>query len=142
MIAVAVLLGGCTQNHGHIGRLFGSWYLYAMTCNGAEEDIAVYGDTFWSFQSNLIMMTTESEHYQVHKSYGTWTETDDALILDFSYTYEDTSADNAYNPPVWIGLPKAADIVLEYMVKSNKDMSLRYVDAEGNIYEYFLRKTY
>lgn len=137
---IALLAASCTQNHGNIGRLFGSWYLYAMTCDGENIDISAYGDTFWSFQNNLIMMTTETDYYTVEKSYGTWIDTDDALILDFSYTND---ADiNAYAPPVWTGLPKASDVVLQYLEKADKTMSLRYTDAEGTIFEYFLRKTY
>ena len=132
----------CTQNHGYIGRLFGSWYLYEMTCDGEAVDIAQYGDAFWSFQSNLIVITIEYDHHCVSKSYGTWTETDGNLILDFSYTYEHGSLEDAYEPPVWMGLVKKPDNVLHYLEKSGKSMLLRFTDADGKVFEYYFRKTY
>lgn len=142
MVMLVLVLSSCTQNHGNIGRLFGSWHLYAMTEDGTTVDIESHGDTFWSFQSSLIMVTTEYDHYTVEKSYGTWMETDDALILDFGYSYDDPNSVQAYDPPIWMGLPKASDIVLTYLEKSDKAMSLRYVDTDGKTFEYFLRKTY
>lgn len=137
-----LLLSACTQNHGYIGRLFGSWYLYEMTCDGATVDIAQHGDTFWSFQSELIMVSTEYDMYTQQKTYGTWNETDDKLILNFSYTYDAGGSVSAYDPPAWLGFPKADNIVLLYLEKNKKSMSFRYTDADGKVYEYFLRKTF
>ncbi len=142
ILILALTATACTQNHGHIGRLFGSWYLYEMTCDGEAVDISTYGDAFWSFQSNLIMITIEEDYHSVYKTYGTWIENDDNLILDFSYTYENGDMQSAYDPPEWMGLPKEADIMLKYIEKTNKSMVLRYVDNEGKVFGYFLRKTY
>lgn len=141
-LVLVLVSTACTQNHGHIGRLFGSWYLYEMTCDGEHLDIAKYGDAFWSFQSNLIMITIEEDYYSVGKTYGTWAESGDNLILDFSYTYDKEWTVGAYDPPEWMGLPKDAGIVLHYLEKSGKAMALRYTDADGKVFEYYFRKTY
>lgn len=143
LIVTAVLLAGCTQNHGYIGRLFGSWTLYAMTENGENVDISVHGDTFWSFQSDVIMMTRVFDHGTHEKRFGTWTETDNELILNFNHKYEGTpSGTGAYAPFEWLGMPGTDNIVLHYIEKERQRMAFDYTAPDGTEYQYFLKKTY
>lgn len=144
ILLISLLLAvGCTQNHGYIGRLFGSWYLYEMTENGDVVDIAIYGETFWSFQRNLVEMNVASPYGDGNKHYGSFTETDTELIFNFNHKYGDNAPGTAgYGPPTWMGLPGTDNVVLTYIIKENKRMALSYTNAEGTVYEYYLRKTY
>lgn len=135
---------GCTQNHGHIGRLFGTWYLYAMSCNGSDVDITEHGDMFWSFQSDIIMLTQTYDHGTVDKQYGTFIETDNTLILDFNHSFSSTDGVGAgtYTPPAWLGLPAEDGIVLQYLENNSNSMTLKYNAVSGEEYVYYFKRTH
>lgn len=140
---LALLCTGCTQNHGHIGRLFGTWFLYEMTADGNPVDISEHGDAFWSFQGSMIMISTVGDHYSIDKNYGTWVETDTELILDFNHSYEGRPpGTGGYGPPEWLMLPGTDNVVLHYLVKEKNRMALRYNADDGVVYEYFFKKTH
>lgn len=143
LLLTLLLTTACTQNHGYIGRLFGSWYLYEMTENGESVDITVYGDTFWSFQSKMIMISVVDAYMGTVKHYGTFEESDNEIILNFNHVHDGIQpGTGGYGPPTWMGLPGSDNVALTYVIKENTRMALRYTDAEGTVYEYYLRKTY
>ena len=143
----AVMAGifcGCLQNHGYIGRLFGSWVLCEMTVNGEDYDSSQYGDLFWSFQSNIIMMTTVFDHGTANRAFGTWTESDDDLILNLGHKYDGIAqpGTGAYGPPSWLGLPGSDNVVLHYQVKEKNKMSFDYTSPDGTRYFYAFKRTH
>lgn len=139
-VAMVGMLTGCLQNHGYIGRLFGSWTLYEMTVDGQEYDISQHGDLFWSFQSNLITITLVFDHGTVGKGVGTWIETDETLILNLNYKYDNGTGH--YEPLSWLGIPDSDNVVLNYIVKERNKMSFSYTSPDGTSYYYSLKRTH
>lgn len=143
LAVMALLCGGCTQNHGHIGRLFGTWFLYEYTADGEPLSPPNPAETFWSFQSDIIMMTVVEADGYFSKHFGTWVETDNELILNYYHkTDADAPGTGGYGIPSWLGLPSTDNVVLKYIEKEQNRMAFRYDAADGTVYEYFLKRTH
>ncbi|MDE6196979.1 MAG: lipocalin-like domain-containing protein [Muribaculaceae bacterium] len=140
---IAMCSWSCTQNHGHIGRLFGSWYLYDMTVDGDTPDDFDYAELFWSFQSDVIRVTERFPYHVAGKSYGTWTETESTLTLNFTHSDPSHPAGtHGYRPPEILGFNCTDPIVLTYLEKEKNTMTLEQRRADGKTYVYFLKRTH
>ncbi len=141
-IVLAVLFAGCTQNHGYIGRLFGSWFLYNMTVDGETPAAFDEAELFWGFQSDLIMITKKRPHHNVSKSYGTWTETESTLTLNFTHSDPAHPAGtHGYETPAVLGFGHEEPVQLTYIEKEDNTMTLCRTAADGSEYIYYLKKT-
>lgn len=147
LIAVFACAAACTQNHGYIGRLFGSWYLYDLTIDGHTPEEFGSEDLFFSFQSDLMTITIEHPYYVVDKRYGTWQETDDGEYLIVNFSHSDQRPENAqgqgeYAAPAFFGWNSDAPTTLHYIECEDKSMILNYTAPDSHEYIYYLRKTY
>lgn len=135
------LFSGCRINNGDIGPLFGSWLLYSMTVDGQTPDDFSDDSTFWEFQNNIIAITQVDSHFQKHSRFGTWTEDDHTLYLDFTHsTAEYPSGTGSYQAPEWLYMPSGTVIPLIFINANSDHMSLSFNDNSGHTIIYNLRK--
>ncbi len=100
-IALAVVTGGCTQNNGHIGKLFGTWVLTGTVIGEETSPLDDGCEAYLSFQNNIARMLTVCDSYGVdEEKYATWTQSGDNLVLDFSHTADGNLWD--YDVPSWL----------------------------------------
>ena len=79
---VLCTLAACTQNNGHIGKIFGRWYLESIEAQGmAAPDYG--GDIFWAFQSSVIRMTQIEPEHTAHNMSGNFRLEDNTLFISF-----------------------------------------------------------
>ena len=134
-------LGACRTNNGDIGDYFGSWLLYDMTVDGVPPESFDNEETFWEFQNNIIQISRVDELYDKDGRWGTWSEDDGKLELNFShYDFGTNPGTGQYAGPEWIGFPKKGIITLTFLSRSSKQMTLSWHDPAGAIYVYSLRK--
>lgn len=136
-LLLALLLGAC-QNDGHIGYLYGTWRVDSYTVDGvtADTDWAV---TTLSFQSDIIMVETVHDEYGTYSSFfGSWTEQDDLMIIDFDHV-NDNGPTQA--PPA-LGWTNAGPMEMRVSDRSGRRVTWTYTDAAGAVHVYRLHKTY
>ena len=134
-------LASCRMNNGDIGDFFGSWLLYSMTIDGETPDKFNPEETFWEFQNNIIEISRVDFMYDKDGRWGTWSEDDDKLVLDFThFEYGVNPGTIQFAGPEWIGFPKQGVISLTFVSRSSKHMTLSWHDTNGRIYVYSLQK--
>ena len=60
-LLAAVLLCSCTQNNGHIGKLFGTWVLTERLADGAAIEKPYDADAYMSFQKQHCALPNRRE---------------------------------------------------------------------------------
>lgn len=134
-------LASCRVNNGDIGDFFGSWLLYSMTVDGETPQNFDPEETFWEFQNNIIAISRVDYMYDKDSHWGTWSEDDGTLQLDYTHFESGVNPGSAqYSAPQWIGFPKRGIFQLTFVSRSSKHMTLSWHDSEGRIYVYSLRK--
>lgn len=146
ILALASVLGGCTHAGGDIGPLFGTWRLEELTADGAKVELYGQGDGapelyVWAFQGELVSIRSIFEHQDVETFYGSWSRTDEALTLNF--TYSDDEDFDAFTPPAAMHLEADGITTLKIINLTDKRLRLSYVNSQsGTTYEYNLKKAY
>lgn len=131
----------CQHNNGDIGWLFGSWLLYSMTVDGETPADFNPEDTFWEFQNNIVDISRVGFMYEKQDRWGTWSEDDDCLLLDFNhYQLGVNPGTQHFAAPEWLGFPPRKTVRLRYLSRTSKHMSLSWVSEDGSTYIYSLRK--
>lgn len=139
LLAIVMLAGSCTQNNGHIGRLFGSWVLTARTVDGADKPLPEGTEAYLSFQNNIVRMLTVTDTYNVDsETYGSWVEEGDTLILDCSHTSDKDPGQ--YDVPSW--LAPAEDFITFRISRIDGQQLILERDVYGADYEYTFSKTW
>lgn len=146
-IVLALLAGamafaaGCTRNNGDIGPLFGLWHLDAMAVDGVA-DPGYAGNCFWSFQNNILCVSTETDPlaHATDRAWGTWSRRQGAIVLDFSHKAGTGPQQEMYIPPAWLRLPAADGVTLAVVSESGSHMRLVYHSAEGEDITYEFTK--
>lgn len=136
-------LAGCTQNNGHIGRLFGSWVLEQAMLNGVDMPMPAGTDTYWSFQADIVRVTLEEDHYAASSYFGTFRELPDGILeLNFDHR-DDANAEGAgaYAAPVWMGFPAKGVFTVQASGSGSK-LKLVYQRSADKIYEYYFTKSW
>lgn len=136
VIAICCILSvGCTRNNGDIGVWFGTWKLESMSNKG---NIGNSPAIIWKFQNHVIEMQEvwEGNHDSVDH-FGSWTQVDDHLILDFGHSDNLFPAGSwKYTPPAVTEIPNG---ITEMVIKelSNKRIELIYnrPDSEPIVYK-------
>ena len=86
-LLAAVLLCSCTQNNGHIGKLFGTWVLTERLADGAAIEKPYDADAYMSFQNNIVHFRTVENNYDlIEYKTATWIRMGDSLSFDFDNT--------------------------------------------------------
>lgn len=138
------LLPSCTQNNGHIGPLFGSWHLEAMTCDGENIAQPKGTDTYWNFQGAVINVLLVDTMYESFFYIGTWEfESDDMLALDFTHRSDIAEPGTGfYEAPAWMGFPANEVLRLDVCRLDGSHMTLGWTSDEGKKYTYNFNKTW
>ncbi len=143
------LLNSCTRNNGDIGPWFGMWQLMEIQTDGVP-DADYKQNIFWSFQNDVFSMNWQGvnpgELIRI-QVWGTWSEHDGVLALDFTHSEDKFPADgsgegfNIYKPYKEIHLPYGEVSDLRIVTMKGADMELTYQPAgEETVYTYILRK--
>lgn len=129
-IVLSLLFGlaSCTQNGGNIGKRFGMWKVTEIFIDGSRD--TDYDETmFWSFQSDIIDMTSSAG-----QSFGICKEENGTLVLDYQHT--DTAhpqpGSSLYSPLPQSKLPANSVIVLEILKLESHKMQLSYTSPDGD----------
>lgn len=119
---------GCTQNNGEIGNLFGFWRVTGegISTNSGEEII-------WAFQNDILEITVNKPHHDASKTYGTYTDTDDALRIDFTHWKGLTDKEYLYHMPAQLGLPENEPFVMRVAKREGNEMTLTYEGRTFNL---------
>lgn len=139
LLAAALMLGGCTRNNGHIGAWFGTWRLTAIDIDG-QPDEAYPGNVVWKFHSDIVsIMTVDDIEHEAIPAWGTWSEADGALTLNFSYSDDANPNEwDKYTPPASTHIP-AGITQFDILKLSTAEIILKYVAPDAT-YTYFLKK--
>lgn len=141
ILLIAVTMGSCRVNNGDIGDFFGSWLLYSMTVDGNEAPGFNPEETFWEFQNNIIEISRVDERFDKSGRWGTWSETDSDLLLDFTHSDDKYApGTDIYQAPEWLYMPANEVIVLHFTERKATRMKLGWTDREGRLISYALRK--
>jgi hypothetical protein len=143
--ALAIFLTGCVTNNGDIGLYYGSWALDAITIDGsADASWNSNGEwTTWSFQNNIVCISRNNELGEQDERWGTWTETDGKLLLDYRHSDDNAAAGTSqYAAPSWIYIAKNVVTALNIESQTSKVMTLSQTDGQGRKIVYTLRKTH
>ena len=101
-LLAAVLLCSCTQNNGHIGKLFGTWVLTERLADGAAIEKPYDADAYMSFQNNIVHFRTVENNYDlIEYKTATWIRMGDSLSFDFDNT-SDAGNPDLYSAPAWL----------------------------------------
>ena len=133
-MAVLLVLGSCTRNHGDIGPWFGTWHVESITASGSiYQDIVpveVEGDYFFQFQSKVFRVSQVTDHERTVESFGTWDENGDKMTIDFP--------DESVFYIVMPGLEAHNNFTVT--TTSSRDVTFTKTDNTGVIYTYRLKK--
>ena len=134
LMAVLLVLGSCTRNHGDIGPWFGTWHVESITASGSiYQDIVpveVEGDYFFQFQSKVFRVSQVTDHERTVESFGTWDENGDKMTIDFP--------DESVFYIVMPGLEAHNNFTVT--TTSSRDVTFTKTDNTGVIYTYRLKK--
>lgn len=133
-MAIVLVLGSCTRNHGDIGPWFGTWHVESITASGSiYQDIVpveVEGDYFFQFQSKVFRVSKVYGYDQLVESFGTWEENDGKMTISFP------------DPTVYyidmIGLEKHNDFTIT--TTSSREVTFTKTNASGSTFAYHLKK--
>ncbi len=128
LMAVVLVLGSCTRNHGDIGPWFGTWHVESITAGGMP--ITVVGDYFFQFQSKVFRVSQVTNHEQTVESFGTWDENGDKMTIDFP--------DESVFYIVMPGLEAHNEFAVT--TTSSHVVTFTKTDNTGVIYTYYLKK--
>ena len=127
-VLLATVAIACTQNGGHIGRLFGSWVLESATCDGSEMTMPEDTETFWSFPSDLLRVQLADKHHTAENYFGNFTELPDG--------------GGQYAAPQWMGFPATGIFTLRIVSCDSKRMELIWQNKEGQLFVYKFSKAW
>jgi len=140
-LAIGTLIAACTQNNGDISPYFGFWRLAEFEADGVPvEDYD--GDQVWSFQNNNICITVNHSHHDHDEYWGTWTENDGKLILDYSHHDDDPASEGGYRAPAVLRFPGNTGAELEIKSITSRKIVLTMTGVSGEILMYILEKVY
>lgn len=137
---VLTLPGGCTQNNGHLGPLFGSWALVEITQDGEPLDLG--DETVFGFQNEIVNVVRYIDPpYTITTRYGNFSHAGDELTLKFQ-TEPTATGNRSYMAPEWLHFPKDENILhFEVRKLTGSEMALS-IQADGATMEYRFRKTW
>lgn len=132
LLMLVLLCGGCTQNNGDIGNLFGFWRVTGDGIALTDDEEAI-----WAFQNDILEITIQSPHHVASKTYGTYTDNDNYLRIDFTHWKGVPNGGYLYRMPAQLGLPGNEPFVMEVTKRGGGEMTLTY---EGRTFK--LKKIY
>lgn len=145
-LILAALSAACTQNSGHIGPLFGSWYLESATCGDEPFALPDDGNTYWMFQGRVLIVKFDRGMYESQERIATWqyaAGSERILQVDFTHSDNNTApGEGQYTAPEWMGFPAGQVLSLDIESISGSAMTLGWTSPEGLRYTYRFAKTW
>lgn len=140
VMALLAILAGCTRNNGDIGPLFGIWHLEEMRVDGVTDN-SYTGNSFWSFQNDIICISTENDPlaHAPERTWGTWSRVDGLITLDFSHTADGVQPPS-YIPPAYLMFGNADKVPLAVETEKSGNMVLKYQSPTGSEVIYYFKK--
>ena len=128
---VLAIASSCTRNNGDIGELFGLWRVTAIEVDGVNRS-DYNGTIYFAFQSSVFSqkLMNEETHW-ADDFFASWKYQGKDIIIDFS--------DKRYTPIAITGMQQGLNLVTVESI-SGKDLILSYVNPEGVVYKYILKK--
>lgn len=140
-VLAALTLGACTQNNGHIGKLFGSWVLTECLGDGTSVDKPYDAEAYMSFQNNIVhFRTVENSYDLIEYKTATWKRIGDTLSFDFDHT-SDAGDPSLYSAPAWME-PVGKEAVMTINRLDGSRLELMRTADDGVIYIYKFDKTW
>ena len=81
-ICLLTLCSSCTQNGGHIGKLFGRWHLERIEADGVVLPES-QGGIFLAFQGKVMELLLVKEEHESQEVFASFREEDNTIFLDF-----------------------------------------------------------
>lgn len=103
-------LSGCMQHNGRIGDWFGTWKLTEIEVNGSKD--TEYDDNiFFQFQTDVVRIVEVdvSTSNSFKDCFGSWSDREATLVLDFGYTADNMDA--GFTPPAITRLGREENIL-------------------------------
>ncbi len=143
LAAFAAFIVTACQNNGDIGDLFGSWRVDSYTIDGQLQTGAPE-KTVFSFQSSVVNVSLITDEFGgAYQRFGTWRETDEDFVFDFTHHDNTTSSGtDLYQAPEWLNFSSDALMVLHKDERSSRSMTLSISDAQNRRHVYILSKTW
>ena len=137
---ILISAGGCTQNNGYIGPVFGSWSLVEISEDG--EPLPLNDETVFSFQNEVVrVVRLVNPPYSAVTKFGSFTLSGDVLTLMFQQG-PTPSGSYMYMAPDWLHFPKGETVVPLNVRKLNGSEMVLTLDNGGKIFEYSFKKTW
>ena len=139
-IALAASFGfaRCTQADGYIGPWFGTWHIEQILIDG-KEDPDYEANIVISFQGKIFKCGI----LESAEIYGSWEYAGEVLTLDAGYK-TGTAVDfpHLFNPfPMALHFPADVEqIEITVVSINNRTMEWQYIDQNGDLLTYKLRK--
>ena len=143
LLLTLVLLSGCTQNNGHIGKLFGAWLMTEMTIDNTPKTFEKGAFTTVAFQNNITRFIYHTDELTYTERYGTWQRADNILSLDFNHG-DDTAAPGTgrYQAPEWLDMPAKSVVDVTISELNPGRMTWVYNDPQGRVIIYKFERTW
>lgn len=138
-LVVIVIAEACTQNNGEIDPWFGFWRLTGLSADGETVD-DYNGNMVWSFQNNIVCMTTTFGVHERTECWATWRQDGEYLLIDFD-NHEDSGV-GIYTPPEVLRMSGDGVNRLEITGMSGKHITLSGATSDGAVMIYYLEKVY
>lgn len=143
LMAALLALQGCTCNNGDIGRWFGTWTVEQILTDG-EPYAAYEHNMVWKFQNSVFSMQLINPDPGIHdrqQRWGSWSETDGELILDFSHSDNiDAPGEGIYAPFAVSLLNRGGISALRITESKGNRLTLGFTSAAGIKVTYIINK--
>lgn len=137
LLALNVVVSGCTRNDGDIGAWFGMWQVARIEVN-SKEQIEYNCNVVLKFQGSVMESCSMQPYHEQVSYFANCRIESEALIVSVG------------SEPVWpagfapeLMFPAYGELRLEIISQSDDKAVLRWDNvSDGNVYEYFLKKLY
>lgn len=140
-----LLSGGCTQNNGHIGDLFGAWALIDVTDQDGNIVVSTDDADFSTlrFQSDIAVFAHDTGGTVTGVSTCTWSRADGMLLFDFGHSDNDNAAGSGpYAPPAWLLFPDGQNIAATLRALDSAHLIFTIGKPSGESLTYNFQRTW
>ena len=137
---ILISAGGCTQNNGYIGPVFGSWSLVEISEDG--EPLPLNDETVFSFQNEVVQVMRIISSFDREFRYGNFSISDDVMSFRFIKDLSPDGKGQDFLMPSWLYFPDD-EMPLRFQVKELKGnrMVLEHISG-GSVLTYKFNRTW
>ncbi len=135
-----LVAGGCTQNNGYIGPVFGSWSLVGISEDG--NPLKLDSETVFSFQNEVVQIELIESDFQRTTKYGNFTLSEDVMTMTFLTELGPDGQGYSFLMPTWLHFP-SGQMPLRFEVKTLKGSKMVLaIDNDGKTLVYTFDRTW